>query len=339
MSSNAQYASVPRLGLASITAGDSSRSAPTQAATVFTAGAGGSRIDRVAAQVGGTSMATTLRLWLHNGSAYTLWAEATFPSVTPTAAQAAPAVVLTSTNSPLFPLVLPAGYSLRASVNDTQLTQAAQADSLVASATINGVAVLGNARFTVTAANTTAVAAAQSTAGAAPLTLTATPYAPVTPSVVTLTSGGNVSAVNFTLTGTDASGTVISEVLSGPNVNTVYSTKAYACVTSIVSSAAVGSNTSAGTAASVGLPTLPAKITITSAANVSAVNFTIRGVDASGANATEVLSGPTAGATVTSVNTYKAVAYISSSGAAATTMVGTPALVSAIAVTANGGDF
>lgn len=55
-----------------------------------------------------------------------------------------------------------------------------------------------------------------------------------------LTSAGNDSAVNFTITGTDDAGRTISEVLAGPNANTVKSFLNYRTVTSIVASAAVG---------------------------------------------------------------------------------------------------
>jgi hypothetical protein len=38
---------------------------------------------------------------------------------------------------------------------------------------------------------------------------------------ITLTSGGNVSAVTFTITGTDADGNSQSEDIAGPNATTV----------------------------------------------------------------------------------------------------------------------
>jgi hypothetical protein len=54
-----------------------------------------------------------------------------------------------------------------------------------------------------------------------------------------ITSTANYSAVNFTITGTDSYGRTISEVLAGPNNNTVDSVFNYKTVTSIVTSGAV----------------------------------------------------------------------------------------------------
>ena len=55
----------------------------------------------------------------------------------------------------------------------------------------------------------------------------------------TLTSANNLSAVNFTITGMDSAGNVVSEVLAGPNANTVTSVKSYTTITNIATSAAV----------------------------------------------------------------------------------------------------
>lgn len=65
-------------------------------------------------------------------------------------------------------------------------------------------------------------------------------YAALSPQgFITLTSANNLSAVNFTITGLDSANNVISEVLAGPNANTVTSVNSYAVVTSITTSAAV----------------------------------------------------------------------------------------------------
>jgi hypothetical protein len=59
--------------------------------------------------------------------------------------------------------------------------------------------------------------------------------------VLGITSAGNDSAVNFTITGTDDQGRVISQTIAGPNANTVQTTLNYRTVTSIAVSAAVAS--------------------------------------------------------------------------------------------------
>lgn len=340
MSTTAQYASVPKLGIGQVSVGDASRTTPTQVATVFTAGANGSRIDRIALQALGTTTATAVRLFLHDGTSYSAWQELLLPASTPSGTAAGFSVQQCSAINPaLLPLILPTGYSLRATVNDTQVTQAAQVDSIVAYGTLNGPVTLGNGRFTVTAASTAAVAALQTTAGAALLTLLVAPYAPAVPSLLTLTSTGNISAINFTISGTDPTGATISEVVAGPNNGTVFSTKSYAVVNRIFCSGAVATNLSVGIASSVNFPVNPTKITIASAANISAVTFTIRGIDNTGLAITETLAGPVAGALVTSVNTYKAITFVSASSSAATTVIGTPAVLTLINVIANGGDL
>lgn len=60
---------------------------------------------------------------------------------------------------------------------------------------------------------------------------------------VTITSGANLSALTFTLTGTDAEGRTISEAIVGPNIAAVTSVKYYRTVTSLSASSTVGANT------------------------------------------------------------------------------------------------
>lgn len=111
------------------------------------------------------------------------------------------------------------------------------------------------------------IAALQTTAGAAALALTAatgvttlvdstgtTRYVLDIPRAVSLTSTGNISAVNFTVKGYDAYGQPMTATLAGPNNNTVNTLKAFMSVISITASAAVGTNTSAGTSDIFGLP-------------------------------------------------------------------------------------
>ena len=421
MSVQAQYTVTPKIGIGALTAGDASRTAPLQAATVMTAGASGSRIDRILVDAAGTTAATTVRFFVVPGIAggtitsitfatttatvttasshglstgnlvtvqgalpsaynvtnasitvtglttftytmastptinastvgayavttatpsYSLWQELALAAATPSATVSGTTTGLGySINTALLPLILPAGYSFRATIDSTQLVQAAQVDSLVANGTLSGVLTLGTSKFTVTAASTAAVAALQTTAGAAMLSLSATPYTPAVPSLLTLTSAGNISAVTFTVQGTDSTGAAVTEAITGPNNTTVYSTKTYASVTAIYVNAAVGTNTSVGIASSVYMPVQPTKITVTSAANLSAITFTIRGIAQDGTQLTESLTGPAAGATVTSANTYKAITYVSPSSSSATTSIGTPAVISTVNVFAQGGDF
>jgi len=69
---------------------------------------------------------------------------------------------------------------------------------------------------------------------------------------VTLTSGGNISGTNFTITGTDASGATVNQTIAGPNAGTVTTTQKFLTVTQIATNGAVGTNTSAGFTATSG---------------------------------------------------------------------------------------
>lgn len=115
-------------------------------------------------------------------------------------------------------------------------------------------------RFTFSASSTTAVAAAQTLAGAGLLALNGSAVIPAQPSGVaayakfddgvnrplTFTSTGNLSAATLTVVGLDASGNAVTSSIAGPNNNTVATTELYNRILSIRSSAALGTAMSAG---------------------------------------------------------------------------------------------
>ena len=108
--------------------------------------------------------------------------------------------------------------------------------------------------FKAVAASTTAIAAAQQLGGAGNMTLTGSSVNDGSnmDTTVTLTSTGNISGVTFTVTGTDASGSTITEDITGPNSNTVTGSTKFLTVTQIAADAAVGTDTSAGFSATTG---------------------------------------------------------------------------------------
>ena len=103
------------------------------------------------------------------------------------------------------------------------------------------------------------IALAQQLAGAGNLILNGVLVEPVQPGTnpraklpgiqrtITLTSAGNLSAVNFTVTGSDLRGNAISEVIAGPNANTVITTNQFTLVTGVAANAAVGADVTVGT--------------------------------------------------------------------------------------------
>lgn len=65
---------------------------------------------------------------------------------------------------------------------------------------------------------------------------------------IAITSAGNLSALTFTVTGTDGEGRSISDAIAGPNSNTVETTKYFKTVTQIAVDGAVGTNVTVGIA-------------------------------------------------------------------------------------------
>ncbi len=63
---------------------------------------------------------------------------------------------------------------------------------------------------------------------------------------VSLTSSGTTSGVNFTIVGTNIRGAAVTETIAGPVVNTVYTTANFYTVTSVTTSATLGTNVSIG---------------------------------------------------------------------------------------------
>lgn len=111
------------------------------------------------------------------------------------------------------------------------------------------------------------LAALQQTAGAGNLVLTAgtgvtarvrsdgvTEYVLDTPRCVTISSAGAFGAVTFTVSGYDLYGKAMTQTLAGPANSTVSTLKAFKTVTSIHTSAALGTDTRAGYGDVLGLP-------------------------------------------------------------------------------------
>lgn len=111
-------------------------------------------------------------------------------------------------------------------------------------------------------------------------TLTATSAGDNLAHLVTITSTANLSAINFTLTGTDPDGKTQTEILAGPNNNTVTSVKYYRTLISVTFSATLGVNTAdIGWSAIAVTPTYPLDTQSSSAANAymdisGTINFT-----------------------------------------------------------------
>ena len=346
MASVANYAATPRTGSVTVFSGDGSRVAPTAAGTVFTAGSSGSRIDGINLEATNTVTSTMARLFIFNGTTYSLIKEIPITANTPSGTSAVwSSFFTTATNPEFLPITLPTTYSLRATLNDMQLVKNATIDSIALSQSIsaNAYALLNSTVYGTgtngagTALNASAIVTT-STPTTTYATLTADPYVATTPAQVTIYSSSNLSAVTFTLVGTDGTGALVTESITGPNNTTVYSTKIYNSVHAIYSNG-TATSMQAGVGSVAVLPVATPIQLFSSGTSNSGVTFTITGAAPGGGVLSESLVGPGVGAYVTSVNSYKTITSVKASASTTALTIGTPPLVSGVSFTAIGGDF
>ena len=121
MATHAQYAATPKLGIGQVSVANTNRDGTGTIATIFSAGANGSRIDAIDIKAVGTTTAGMIRLFIHDGANARLLTEVPVVAVAPSGALPAwEAQLNTNSMSQILPLVLPTGYSLRAATNNAE---------------------------------------------------------------------------------------------------------------------------------------------------------------------------------------------------------------------------
>jgi len=120
MATQAQYAAVPKVGAVLISTANTNRDGTGTIGTVFTAGANGSRIDSIDVQATATVTAGMIRLFIHNGTTAFLFTEVPVVAVTPSGTLPAFNSQFTTNTTAVLPIVIPTGYSLRASTNNAE---------------------------------------------------------------------------------------------------------------------------------------------------------------------------------------------------------------------------
>lgn len=108
----------PNLGCVAISTANANRDGSGAIGTVLTAGANGTRITRIKIKATVTTTAGTIRLYLYNGATYFLWAE--IPTTAITVSATLPAYEYTLELLGERALILPSGYSLRASTEKAE---------------------------------------------------------------------------------------------------------------------------------------------------------------------------------------------------------------------------
>lgn len=109
----------PRAAIGSLATANTNRDGSGTIATIWTAGANGSRIDHIDLQAYGTTTAGVIRLYIHDGSTAMLWKEILVTAITPSTTLAAWSYTLDCTIGSNM-LVLQSGYSLRASTHNAE---------------------------------------------------------------------------------------------------------------------------------------------------------------------------------------------------------------------------
>lgn len=128
MATQPQFASTPKTSWGTVTTANTAKDGTGTVVTVFTAGANGSRIDKIVVRALGTNVATVMRLFVNNGSANTTAAnntlayEQTIAATTLSETSALVDNVLDVTRGmatePVIPF-LPAGYKINITIGTT----------------------------------------------------------------------------------------------------------------------------------------------------------------------------------------------------------------------------
>lgn len=116
MAADPVFAVTPRIGSVSIATADSSYTAPTNVGTLITGASTGTRIAEIVVKCAATSAAAIVRIFLYDGSSYTIFDEVTVAAATGSATVQQTRVSTTYNN-----LILPsASWSVRVTTSVAQ---------------------------------------------------------------------------------------------------------------------------------------------------------------------------------------------------------------------------
>ncbi len=116
MAASPQYAATPKIGIGQLSTANANRDGTGTIATVLSAGASGTRVERAMIKATGTTTAGMVRLYIHDGANARLFAEVPVQAVMPSASTPAFEDEVVFEDG----LVLPTSYSLRASTHNAE---------------------------------------------------------------------------------------------------------------------------------------------------------------------------------------------------------------------------
>lgn len=108
----------PNIGAVAISTANTNRDGTGTIGTVLTAGANGTRVHRITVEATVTTTSGMVRLYIYTGSTYYMWKEVLVSAITVGAAVKAFTEVIELVGDRA--LVLPTGYSLRASTHNAE---------------------------------------------------------------------------------------------------------------------------------------------------------------------------------------------------------------------------
>src|SRR5687767_3170178 len=116
MGNLAQFAATPKVGIGQVSAANTNRDGTGTIVTIHTPGANGGRVDKITVKATGTTTAGIVRLFIHDGTNTRLWREVEVTAITPSGTVKS----FVEEFVPLSGLILPNGYSLRASTHNAE---------------------------------------------------------------------------------------------------------------------------------------------------------------------------------------------------------------------------
>jgi hypothetical protein len=116
MAADPIFAATPRNGVGQISTANTNRDGTGTVGTIFTAGSSGSIITVITVKAQVTTTAGMVRLFVYDGTNYRLWREVPVSAITVSASQPAFEEHIVDFGG----LLLPSGYSLRASTHNAE---------------------------------------------------------------------------------------------------------------------------------------------------------------------------------------------------------------------------
>src|SRR5471030_2720478 len=144
MAAGPNYAGTSTVGVALLQVGDNSRLNPSNALTIFTpANSQGAQVERILEEAVGACTNTAIRIYRNDGTTNHLYMEIqTASGSSSTGTAIIPQQQEAVDNSNLFPIAVPNGWTLTASINDTQIAAEMSINSVALAQTTAGAAQL-----------------------------------------------------------------------------------------------------------------------------------------------------------------------------------------------------